>query len=281
MIENKSNLIEVLSEELELTPYESKAYATILTHGSLSPQGVNQKSGIPRPRTYDVLNSVVGKGLLMEQPGRPVVYAAVDPRIGLEKMLTELERKTLDRLEKKRRIFEQLSQSLSKLHDRSRGFAVKEERIWVTRRDSAFVSKYSEAIRSIEKEFVVATTDTAPPEKEILDAVEFVLKKNKCVKIVRQFSSEWSVEDYDRYEKLIELDDQVRYLKYGGLRYGIFDQKAAVLVLPSEEGSQTAVWISLPSLAMILYEHFEELWNRSQPALPILKRLKNKKTRQH
>ena len=66
MAEEKEKLIEVLNEELGLTPYESKAYITVLVHGPLSPQGVNQKSGIPRPRTYDVLNSLVGKGLLME-----------------------------------------------------------------------------------------------------------------------------------------------------------------------------------------------------------------------
>ena len=277
MTENKEKLIELLNEELGLTPYESKAYIALLLHGPLSPRGVNQKSGIPRPRTYDVLNSLIGKGLLMEQPGRPTMYAAVDPRVGLEKMMMELERKMLRQLEEKRKTADRLSSSLSKLHDKSREVTVKEERVWVTRRDSAFIARYCEAIRNIEKEFVVATPDIRPPEKELLEAVKHVLNKDKTVRVIRQITPYWARGELDNYEKLIRLGDQVKHLKYDGLRFAIFDKKDTVLVLPPERDSQLAVWISLPSLATILYEHFEALWKKGQPALPILRKLKEAK----
>ncbi|MFQ5759128.1 MAG: TrmB family transcriptional regulator, partial [Candidatus Bathyarchaeia archaeon] len=205
MTDDKEKLIELLNEELDLTPYESKAYMALLLHGPLSPRGVNQKSGIPRPRAYDVLNSLVGKGLLMEQPGRPRMYAAVDPRVGLEKMMTELERKMLRQLEEKRKTAERLSSSLSKLHDKSREMAVKEERVWVTRRDSAFIARYCEAIRNIEEEFVVATPAIRPPEKEILEAVKHVLKKNRSVRVIRQITPHWTRDELDEYEELIRL----------------------------------------------------------------------------
>lgn len=277
MAEDKEKLIEILNEELGLTPYESKAYIALLLHGPLSPQGVNQKSGIPRPRTYDVLNSLIGKGLLMEQPGRPTMYAALDPRVGLEKMMMELERKMLRQLEEKRKIAERLSSSLSKLHNRSRGAAVEEERVWVTRRDSAFIARYCEAVRNVEKEFFVATPATSPPEKEVLEAVKQVLKKNKSVRVIRQITPQWTREELVEYEELIKLGDQVKYLNYDGLRYAVFDKKDTVLVLPPERGTQFAVWISLPSLAAILYEHFETLWRKGQPALPVLRKLKEAK----
>ena len=274
MTENKEKLVELLNEELGLTPYESKAYIAVLLHGPLSPNGVNQKSGIPRPRTYDVLNSLVGKGLLMEQPGRPTMYAAIDPQVGLEKMIVELERRMLRQLEEKRKTAEKLSSSLSKLHAKSREVTIKEERVWVTRRDSAFIAKYCEAIRSTEKEFVVATPAVTPPEKEVLEAVRHVLKTNKSVRVVRQITPQWTRDELDEYEKLIKLGDQVRCLKYDGLRFAVFDKKDTVLVLPPEKGSQLAVWINLPSLATILYEYFEALWKKGQPALPILRKLK-------
>jgi sugar-specific transcriptional regulator TrmB len=276
--EDKDKLTELLNEELGLTPYESKAYIALLLCGPLSPQGVNQKSGIPRPRTYDVLNGLVGKGLLMEQPGRPTVYAVVDPRVGLEKMMVELERKMFSELEEKRKTIERLSSSLSKLHHKSRGLSVKKERVWVTRRDSAFIARYCEAIRNIEKEFVVATTAATPPEKEVLEAVKNVLKENKSVRVVRQITPSWTEEELEAYEELIMLGDQVRYLKYNELRFAIFDKKDTVLVLPPEQGSQLAIWISLPSLAAILYERFEKLWEKGQPALPVVKEIKAKKT---
>jgi len=275
--EDKERLIELLNEELGLTPYESKAYVALLLHGPLSPQGVNQKSGIPRPRTYDVLNSLVGKGLLMEQPGKPRMYAAVDPKLGLEKAMVELERKMLRQLEEKRKIADKLSSSLSKLHEKSREVAVEEERVWVTRRDNAFITRYCEAIRNIEEEFVIATPAISPPEKEVLEAIKHVLKANKCARVIRQITPQWTLEDLDEYEELINIGYHVRYLKYGGLRFAVFDKKDTVLVLPPERGSQFAVWISLPSLTSILYEHFEALWKKGQPALPILRKLKEAK----
>jgi len=277
LAENKEKLIELLNEELGLTPYESKAYIAILLYGSLSPKGVNQKSGIPRPRTYDVLNSLVGKGLLMEQPGRPRMYASVDPRVGMEKILMMLERKTLRQLEEKRKTVAELSSSLSKLYVENREVAVKEEKVWVTRRDNAFIARYCEAIRNVEREFVVATPAIQPPEKELLEAVKHVLKKGKIVRVVRQITPRWTRDELDTYEELIMLGDQVRCLKYHGLRFAVFDEKDTVLVLPPEEGSQLAVWMNLPSLATILCEHFEVLWRRGQPALPILKKLKETK----
>jgi len=277
MSEDSEKLVEILNEEMGLSPYESKAYVAVLLHGPLSPQGVNQKSGIPRPRTYDVLNSLVGKGLLMEQPGRPTMYAAVDPQVGLEKMMTELERKMLRQLEEKKRAAEKLTLTLSKLHDKSQQLVAREERIWVTRRDSAFIAKYCEALRSIEREFVVATPDTRPPEKDVLEAVRHVLKKNKTVRVIRQITPQWTREELEEYEKLIALGDQVRYLKYEGLRFAIFDEKDVVLVLPAERGSLAAIWISLPSLAAILHEHFERLWEKGKPAMPILRKLKKVK----
>jgi len=275
--EDSEKLIQVLNEELGLTPYEAKAYIALLQHGPLSPSGLNQKCGIPRPRAYDVLNSLVGKGIIMEQPGRPRMYAVVDPQVGLGKLMAELERRMLEQLEGKRTVVEMLVSSLSKLHDKSRGAQLERERVWVTRRDNAFIAKYCEAIRNVEKELVVASPDPKPPEKDVLEAVEHILKKNKTVRIVRQITPQWTRRDLDKYEELITLGDRVRHLKYDGLRYAIFDKRDTVLVFPASEGSLFAVWISLPSLAAVLHDHFEALYKKGQSALPVLRKLRNTK----
>ena len=120
MTEDECELIKILHEKLGLTSYESRAYIAILLHGVLSPTGVNQKSGIPRSRTYDVLKSLVEKGLLMEQAGRPRKYTPVDPPVGLGNMMMKLERKMRRRLEEKRKTAQRLSSSLTKLHTRTR-----------------------------------------------------------------------------------------------------------------------------------------------------------------
>jgi len=272
--EDEEKLIEFLVEELSLTPYESKAYLAVLLYGPLSPRGVNQKSGIPRPRTYDVLNSLVGKGLLIEQPGRPRMYAAVNPKVGLERMMRELEKRMLRQIEEKRKSIERLISDLSIIYDKRREMTLEEERVWVTRRDSSLIAKYSEAIRNIEKELIVATAAPSPPEKEILEAVKDALRKKKSMRVIRSITPHWTREELEEYEELIQLGDQIRCLKYDGLTFAVFDRKYSVLWFPPYPSSLT-VWIRLPSLATILHEYFETLWRKAQPALPMIRELKS------
>ena len=263
MNEDIERLIKLLNEDLGLTPYESRAYIAILLHGPLSPGGVNQKSGIPRPRTYDVLNSLVGKGLLVERPGRPRMYVAVDPRVGLEKLVTDLKRKMLRELEEKKKIADTLISILAKHHDRNRKIGVIEERVWVTKRDRALIAMYSEAIRNIKEEVVIASSATIPPEKEILNAVKQALKKKKIVRVIRPTIFQLTGEEAKEYEELIKLGVQIKYLDYEGLTFAVFDRKETVLWMPPYP-SQFTVWINLPALAVILYNHFEELWEKGE-----------------
>jgi len=278
LAEDEAKLAEFLVEELNLTPYESKAYLTVLLYGPLSPMGVNQKSSIPRPRTYDVLNSLVGKGLLIEQPGRPRMYAVVNPKVGLERMMKELERRMLRQIEEKKKNVEKLISDLSLIYDKKRRTPLEEERVWVTRRDSSLIARYSEAIRNVEKELVVASAAPSPPEKEILEAVKDALRKKKSMKVIRSNMSQWTREELEEYEELIQLGDQIRCLNYDGLTFAVFDRKYSVLWFPPYPSSLT-VWIKLRSLAQILHAYFETLWRQAQPALPIIKELSNKKKR--
>jgi sugar-specific transcriptional regulator TrmB len=270
MAEEKDMLIQALVDDVGLTPYEAKAYVALLYHGPLSPKGVNQKSGIPRPRTYDVLNSLVGKGLLMEQPGKPTKYLVVDPKIGLKKLTETLEKRMIREVEQKRSAVESLVSSLSEPYSSVKEIAAQEDIIWVTRKDSAMIARYVEAIRSVENEFVLATALTTPPSKEILDAVKDLLRKKKSSRVIRPITPDWSKKDIEEYVELIQLGDEIRYLAHEGLTFAVFDRKEALIWLPPHPSVMT-LWIKLPELAEVLVKHFEGLWEEAEPALPLLK----------
>lgn len=273
MINDQDELIRILSEEVGLSPYEARAYVAVLYYGPLTPKGVNQKSGIPRPRTYDVLNSLVGKGLLMEQPGKPSQYLAVDPSIGLKKLMEDLETRAIRQVKQQWKVVENLMASLSGPYAVTRDSTLEEEIIWVTRRDSALLAKYCEAIKSVKHGFIVATASPNPANKETLEAVRHALEKKKSSRIIRKIGPNWSKKDLEDYEELIELGDDIRYLDYEGLTFAVFDEKDIVLWLPPYPSTRT-VWIKLPQLAEILMNHFETLWEKSTPALGILQKLK-------
>ena len=158
--------------------------------------------------------------------------------------------------------------------------ALEEWRVWVSRKDSALIVRYTEAIRNIEKEFVIATASPKPPEKKhfsmFLDAVTHVLKKNKSVRVLRAFTPLWTRDELEEYEKLIKLGYETNHLEYDGLTFAVFDAKYTVLWLPPEPVEFT-VWINMPLLAVLLHKHFEELWEQGQPALPVVRKLKEAK----
>jgi len=283
-MEDWQRLAETLSKQLDLTPYESRAYVSLMLHGPMSPSELAQKTGIPRPRAYDVLRSLIERGLLTEQSGKPPIYSAVKPEQGLKNLLTNIELEASKQLEEKKKTVQTLTKELSQMYEKSKRVKVERSKVWFTQRDTAFISIYSEAIRNCDKEFLVASPDLHPPEKEILEAIKFVLENGKSVKVVRQVADSWTLEDLERYEEVIKAGSQARYLdvKEIPLRFAVFDERDVILVFPSEPESLTtqtieALWLRIPPLAKILHNYFEKLWKKGKPMLPILKHLKEKK----
>jgi len=280
-MENLAHPAEVLNKQLGLSPYESRTYLSILTLGPMSPSEIAQRAGIPRPRIYDVLQSLVQKGLLIEQSGRPAIYASVEPSEALKNLLIDIEIEASRQLEEKRRIVRTLSEQLSQMYEKTKNLKLKKSKVWFTKRDTTFISIYAEAIRNCEKEVLVASTSPTPPEKEIFEAVMYALKKGKSVRVVRQITDLWALQDLDAYEQYINAGSQVKYLdlKEIPLRFMVFDDRDMILVFPPETGSTTleALWLRIPPLAKILHNEFEELWKKGIPMMQILNKIKEKK----
>ena len=54
--------------QLGLTTYEAKAYVALLGRDSFTAAQVSRQAGLPRQRIYDVLGSLVEKGLASSRP---------------------------------------------------------------------------------------------------------------------------------------------------------------------------------------------------------------------
>jgi sugar-specific transcriptional regulator TrmB len=167
------------------------------------------------------------------------------------------------------------------MYQKTKHLKLEKSKVWFTQRDTAFISTYAEALRNSEKEVLIASTSLAPPEKEILEAMKHALKKGKSVRVVRQITERWTLQDLEDYEQYIKAGSQVRYLdvKEIPLRFMIFDDRDVILVFPSEAGSTTleALWLRISPLAKILRQQFEELWKKGTPILHVLNEIKEKK----
>jgi DNA-binding MarR family transcriptional regulator len=75
--------------QLGLNAYEAAAYVALLNRPELAPADIAQRASIPRQRVYDVLGSLVAKGLCIVRVTTPKTYSAVDPKTALELLAQE------------------------------------------------------------------------------------------------------------------------------------------------------------------------------------------------
>lgn len=77
----------VLSE-LGLTSYEAKAYLALVQRESFTAADLARQASIPRQRIYDVVAGLMQRGLAIQRPGSTVTYAAVNPDLALDGLMT-------------------------------------------------------------------------------------------------------------------------------------------------------------------------------------------------
>ncbi len=82
----KPELIRKLKGYFDLNIYETKVWLALLSKGISSAGEIAEISGVPRSRTYDVLESLEKRGFVIQKLGKPVKYIAVKPEIVIEKL---------------------------------------------------------------------------------------------------------------------------------------------------------------------------------------------------
>ena len=82
----KPDLIRKLKGYFDLNIYETKVWLALLSKGISSAGEIAELSGVPRSRTYDVLESLEKRGFVIQKLGKPVKYIAVKPEVIIEKL---------------------------------------------------------------------------------------------------------------------------------------------------------------------------------------------------
>ena len=74
-------------KNIGLNSYEAEAYFSLVNWGMLNAKQVAKYSNIPTPKIYSVLDNLERKGFVLEKPGRPALYRAVDPKQAIKKFV--------------------------------------------------------------------------------------------------------------------------------------------------------------------------------------------------
>lgn len=76
---------------LGLREYEAKIYVALVGLGEANVRRIHEVSGVPRPRVYDVLNTLAEKGFIDIRQGSPSMYRAVEPEVVVSYLKRDLD----------------------------------------------------------------------------------------------------------------------------------------------------------------------------------------------
>jgi sugar-specific transcriptional regulator TrmB len=244
--------------ELGLTSYEARAYLALVRRDSSSPSDVARLSRIPRQRIYDVLKTLVQKGLATHRPGPPTKYAAVAPEFAIER-LTLARREELDRIERSSR---ELIDLLSPAFVEGQKERDPLDYIEILRDRAAINERFGELQEGIEKEILVFTKPPyATPPQENPEGLEVTSKHH--ARSVYEYSALDDPDFARGVRRFIEAGEEARFVEHLPLKLVIIDETVVMFGMEDPVGGAselTIVVVEHSALAQVLKIAFDAVW---------------------
>jgi HTH-type transcriptional regulator, sugar sensing transcriptional regulator len=245
---------------LGLTSYEAKAYLALTRRGSSTAAQVSRLAVVPRQRIYDVLASLVEKGLASSKPGRVVKYAATAPELALERLLSD-HRQQLEDLERSvGAMIEELQPAFQEGQEQTDPL----EYIEVLRDRRAVNERFDELQAGIKHEILVFTKPPyATPAQENVEGLEVV--QSHTARSIYEFSAFDDPAFTEGVRRFIEAGEDARFVPELPLKLVIIDETIVMFGMEDPVAGSTEmtmVVVEHPSLAKVLKVAFETIWNQ-------------------
>jgi len=253
-----TDLIKRIKEYFNLNIYETKVWIALLSKGIASAGEIATISGVPRSRTYDVLESLEKRGFAIMKIGKPVNYIAVKPIEVLEKMKAI----TLYDAQEKVKSLSNLKETaeyeeLEKIHNSGIAPIKTHEITGSLKGRSNVITRLRELIQSAKKEIILTTSvsDFEDKSRVLLPAIEQAIKRNVKVKLalsgplerVKRINAKTSL-------KAEHIDSDAKLY--------IADRKEIMFMITHDNSEEEiAIWLNSPffanSLALMLNVQFK------------------------
>jgi HTH-type transcriptional regulator, sugar sensing transcriptional regulator len=243
---------------LGLTSYEAKAYLALIRRDSYTAAQVARQAGLPRQRIYDVLGSLVQKGLAVARPGNVVKYAAAAPDRAIE-LLLGAHRDELSQMERDAR---HMVENLKPAYEAGQAHSDPLEYIEVLRDRRAINERFAELQAAVKREILVFTKPPyATPPQENVEGLE-VTQSHKA-RAVYEFSVFDEPDVAEGVRRFVDAGEDARFVPDLPLKLVIIDETIVMFGMedPVAGSSElTIVVVEHSSLAKVLKTAFDAYW---------------------
>jgi HTH-type transcriptional regulator, sugar sensing transcriptional regulator len=243
---------------LGLTSYEAKAYLALIRRDSYTAAQVARQAGLPRQRIYDVLGSLVEKGLASARPGNVVKYAATAPELAIDTLI-QAHRQQLSDMELEAR---QMVGQLKPAYEAGKAETDPLEYIEVLRDKRAINERFAELQSAVKNEILVFTKPpyATPPQENVEGLAVTLTHEARSIYEFGVFDDPAVAEGVRRF---LEAGEEARFVPELPLKLVIIDETIVMFGMEDPvAGSSdlTIVVVEHSSLATVLKTAFNAFW---------------------
>jgi sugar-specific transcriptional regulator TrmB len=254
----KQELLKKIRHSFGLNIYEAKVWLALLSKSISTAGEIAEISGVPRSRTYDVLESLEKQGFAIEKLGKPVKYIVVKPSLVIEK----LRNNTIKEAEEKAHVLANLKgtaeyDELELLHKQGIQPIRAEEISGALKGRNNIYSQLGEMIENADKEVILVTTASAlQDEIKMLKPICSKLKKHGITIKIATNAEQEKIKQFSK-----ELGTEVKNLDLKA-RFCIVDSRSILFMLADKSEEEIGIWINSEFFASALKSLFEMAWQK-------------------
>jgi sugar-specific transcriptional regulator TrmB len=265
------SLIEDL-QDLGLNIYEAKAYLALIERSSLDTAEVAQISGIPRARTYDILDNLVRRGLASLKPGKQKRYSAIDVDMFSQKLIADTREQFVEKEQKIEKTAQKLKARLESVYSPDNLISDPLQYIEIIKNPLQIHLRFQQLVGESKEEILIFNKPPfAANQSQIGDQFRQqakLLERGVMVKSIYEIpvdplEKKWW---FEIIKGAAEHGEQARAVKELPMKMAVFDEQIVIYTLEDpvlRKTSVTTLVIRHRSLAKSLKLLFDTIWDKA------------------
>jgi len=252
----KHELVNPIKEHFNLNIYETKVWLALLGKGIASAGEIAEMSGVPRSRTYDVLESLEKQGFALMKLGKPVKYIAVKPNVIIEKLKTNTQKSAEEKIKSIAKLKE-TAEYAELQHLYTNGIQpIKQEDIsGAIKGKSTIYNHIKELLESAKKEVTICTSVDEVQHKSRFFSLIFDRLKNAGIKMKIAMSG--NEKDVKRLNNKFKIKSKILNID---ANFYIADGEQILFLISNGDSPEEdiAIWLNTPFFSSALSFMFEQ-----------------------
>jgi sugar-specific transcriptional regulator TrmB len=254
-------LIRKLKGYFDLNIYETKVWLALLAKGISSAGEIAEMSGVPRSRTYDVLEGLEKRGFAIEKIGKPVKYIAVKPEVVIEKLKNNAKKYAEEKVEVLSKLKDSAEyEELKALHSTGIEPTKNQDMTTSIKGRNNLYTQMRNVMESATDSVYVATSSFELNSKQTMFKEIFAKLKKRKIDLKIIVSDDKS--EAEKLEKKFGAEIRARKIN---ARFIIVDRKELIFTMKPthvHEDFDTGVWINSEFFTNSLAYMFDLAWKQ-------------------